>query len=479
MADDIITLSLRIHSMIDTIKKSRAYGFFANLYYAHAWVYLLVFGSLTRFLYFGYPKEVVFDEVHFGKFISGYLTHQYFFDIHPPLAKLLISFMGFLGGFHPTLSFAEIGQHFPDRTYLWLRLLPALAGAVLPLVIYFLSHQLRLSKTAAFVAGLLVVFENSLLTQSHYILLDSLLLLFGFSGVLFYFLARQKKSFWLLILAIVSLTFAFSVKWTGLSFLGLCGMLEIYNSVRERRNWKKWLQSLALFSLIPICLYMLIFQIHFLLLKKSGPGDAFMSQAFQSTLVGNEKIQVTTHPSFLQKFFELNKVMYTANQNLKTHSYGSKWWSWPLMLRPIYYWNGKDASGESAKIYLLGNPVIYWGVFISLYVLIFSLVLSWRKMKPKVGSAAFLLLGYCMNLLPFIFIGRVMFLYHYFTALIFGIMLLAFVVDTVEDRVVARKLFLGIVFLSFISFVFFAPLSYGLSLSPKAEAMRFWLPSWR
>ena len=35
---------------------------------------------------------MVFDELHFGKFVNGYVKGEYFFDIHPPFSKLLIAF---------------------------------------------------------------------------------------------------------------------------------------------------------------------------------------------------------------------------------------------------------------------------------------------------------------------------------------------------------------------------------------------------
>ncbi|KAI0686414.1 hypothetical protein BC835DRAFT_1379655 [Cytidiella melzeri] len=34
--------------------------------------------------------SVVFNEVHFGKYASKYIKSQYFVDVHPSLAKLLI-----------------------------------------------------------------------------------------------------------------------------------------------------------------------------------------------------------------------------------------------------------------------------------------------------------------------------------------------------------------------------------------------------
>jgi dolichyl-phosphate-mannose-protein mannosyltransferase len=69
---------------------------------------LLALGLLTRFWLFGYPNTAVFDEVYFGKFVSAYYTHQYFFDIHPPLGKLLIAGFAWLFHYTPTQSFDSI-----------------------------------------------------------------------------------------------------------------------------------------------------------------------------------------------------------------------------------------------------------------------------------------------------------------------------------------------------------------------------------
>src|SRR3989344_1643913 len=143
------------------------------------WVVILILALslLTHFAYFGYPNQTVFDEVHFGKFLSAYFTGQYYFDIHPPLGKLLLSAIGYLAGYRPDFPFAQIGEVFPNQQYLWLRLLPTLAGWLLPLVIFGVASQLVLRRRYALWAGLLVALESALVVQSRFILLDSLLLL--------------------------------------------------------------------------------------------------------------------------------------------------------------------------------------------------------------------------------------------------------------------------------------------------------------
>lgn len=54
---------------------------------------------------------VSFDEVHFGKFAGKYIKTQYYVDVHPPLAKLLLTLAAFIGGFDGQFDFKDIAKY--------------------------------------------------------------------------------------------------------------------------------------------------------------------------------------------------------------------------------------------------------------------------------------------------------------------------------------------------------------------------------
>jgi len=446
---------------------------------------ILIIASISvHFAFFGHPNETVFDEVHFGKFISAYYTHQYSFDIHPPLGKLMIAGFGKLFNFQPEFSFAAIGDTFPDHGYLALRFLPTLAGTLLPIIIFFLALELGLKPLSSFVAGMLVALDTALLTQSRYILLDMFLLFAGFASLLFYFRYRNRGQIinllWFGLLAGI----ATSIKWTGLTFLALAGIIEIVSIIKARAFGARRLASLVVyFAIIPFVLYLSVFVIHFSLLKNSGEGDAFMTPAFRATLAGTvEYNDPNIKPlNTWQKFIELNKEMYTANKTLTaSHPYSSRWYTWPFMTRSIYYWNHTlpgTANDQEEKIYLIGNPLVWWGSTVALIYLIISWLgsLKSRIKNTNLDLPTIFILAYFLNLLPFIGIGRIMFLYHYFPALIFAILMLAYLVDQLEKP---KKTVIALIAIAAVLFVYFAPLSYGLAESQKSFNHHLWLSSW-
>jgi len=141
--------------------------------------------------------------------------------------------------------------------------------------------------------------ENSIVTQSRLILLDSPLIFFtAFTALAWTNFHNQRKYpfsddwFIWLFLTGVGLGLTGSVKWVGLFTIATIGTSTI------NQLWilwgdlkvptRVWLDHFAARAfcliLVPVVIYMFMFEIHFLLLGSSGDGDGFMSAPFQMTL---------------------------------------------------------------------------------------------------------------------------------------------------------------------------------------------------
>ncbi|KAI0314327.1 glycosyltransferase family 39 protein [Amylostereum chailletii] len=266
-------------------------------------IVIVLVAAAVRLFRISQPNSVVFDEVHFGKFASRYIKTRYFVDVHPPLAKLLITLAAFLGGFNGHFDFQDIGKVYEDTPYVAMRMLPATLGiATVPLA-FLTLRALDCRTTTALLASVLLIFENALITQSRHILLDSPLIFFTALTVFLWtgFCNEDKHqpftdAWWTwLTLTGLSLGAVVSCKWVGLFTIATVGfgtLRQLWLLLGDMRVppklWIKhfWARALCLIA-VPVLFYMTMFQIHFLILENSGDGDGFMSAEFQHTLGGH------------------------------------------------------------------------------------------------------------------------------------------------------------------------------------------------
>lgn len=150
-------------------------------------------GIVSRFIWLSWPPQIVFDEYHFGKFVSGYVTGEYIFDIHPPLAKMMLALCAWLGGYDGSQPFKSVGEPFlPGVPIFALRALPAAFGAAIVPLSWLLALQLGCSRTSAALAASMVLLDGSLLVESRILVTDGLLFFFELAQLLFALRARSS-----------------------------------------------------------------------------------------------------------------------------------------------------------------------------------------------------------------------------------------------------------------------------------------------
>jgi dolichyl-phosphate-mannose-protein mannosyltransferase len=198
--------------------------------------------------------------------------------------------------------FDTLSRSYDNTPYVAMRMVPAILGiATVPLA-YLTLRGLDCRATTALLGSLLVIFDNALITQSRHILLDSPLVFFTALTVFLWtgFCNEDKHEpftdrWWAwLTLTGLSLGAVVSSKWVGLFTIATVGfgtirqMWTLLGDLRvPPRLWIKHICARALcLILVPIVFYMVMFEIHFLILENSGEGDGFMSAEFQHTLGG-------------------------------------------------------------------------------------------------------------------------------------------------------------------------------------------------
>ncbi|EGW33069.1 uncharacterized protein SPAPADRAFT_137353 [Spathaspora passalidarum NRRL Y-27907] len=317
--------------------------------YWAACIVVTTLAAWTRFYKIGTPDKVVFDEVHFGKFASYYLEGTYFFDLHPPFAKLLIAFVGWLIGYNGKFKFESIGESYIENSvpYLAYRSLSAIQGTATVPIMFLTMKTLGFSVAACIMSSIIVCFDNAHVTDSRLILLDATLNLTVAMAIYCYakFSTYRKhpftQSWWTWLFATgISLSLVISTKYVGvLTYvtIGIGVLHELWILLDYRRGLTLGQFAQHFFArffaliLVPFCLYLYWFYIHFAVLSKSGPGDNFMSSEFQETLLESPMAKFSKQVKYCDQITIKHK---DTEAFLHSHEYDY----------PLRYENGRVSS---------------------------------------------------------------------------------------------------------------------------------------
>merc|ERR1711962_712417 len=314
---------------------------------------LLCVGLVTRFLRLEKPGNVVFDEMHYGKYASHYLKNTFFFDSNPPLGKLMIAFAAFLAGFDGKFGFDKIGVEYPDTVPLWaLRFIPALAGSFLTPLCYLITQELGFGAGVGALTGFMIIFDTAFLTQSRFILMDSIMMCFGLAALLAVIRFRKVSRtpftaawFMWLTLATSLATAAFCVKYIGIYSGLLCWYLLLQDFWRLLPNRKlsdrhllaDYLMRSGVQLCVPVILYLALFNLHFSILYKAGTHDSLMTSQFQASLEGGLGSIIRGQPSVIAHGSQIT-LRHTHGRTCWLHSHEHVY--------PVRYADGRGSSHQ-------------------------------------------------------------------------------------------------------------------------------------
>jgi hypothetical protein len=122
-----------------------------------------------------------------------------------------------------------------------------------------------------------------------------------------------------------------------------------------------------------------------------------------------------------QTLMQLTVDMYNYHNDLRaTHAASSPWWAWPLDLKPVWFQSDNSWPDLGSWIHDGGNPVLWWLACTGMAFI------CWQAFKRRSLGLALIAMAFFWQWLSWARIDRASFQYHFYTALPFFLLALAY-----------------------------------------------------
>ena len=382
-------------------------------------------------------NSTFFDEIYHARTAYEHINMvgSHYENTHPPLGKLIIGVGITLFGMNP---------------FGW-RFMGTLAGVLMLPLMYLLAKRMFKNTFIATAAMLLLTLDFMHFAQTRIATIDCFALLFilgmYYFMYIFYSEAEEmslKKIFAVLGASGLFMGLGIATKWIDVYAAGGLAVLFAITMVRlYRHNKEGYFKRLMMIGIWCVLVFILIpFGIYFASYIPINIAD-------KSTNWWADFINYQSH-----------MLSYHSNV-VSDHPFASKWYEWPVMKRPIWYYSGDGlAEGRMTSISSFGNPLVWWGGTIAV------ICLAITSFKEKDRRLSFIFIGLAAQYIPWIFVSREVFIYHFFASVPFIILALSFVMKEVcENFSWGKKAVAGYLGATLILFIMFYPVLSGMEIS--------------
>lgn len=524
-----------------------------NLFHI-AFICIIVFTSFTRLWRLGEPANCYFDEVYFpptGISIVRNLDDTWVFagagreNTHPPLSKLAMGVSQIIyghktydGGTGTNQCWSEADdpekRNNPDFQYdpVGWRMPSALAGIGAVIFMFLLARALFRSDVAGLASSFLLAVDGLAFAHARIGTPDSMVLFFilgtlyflvtnrwALSGV---FLGAGAATKWnvafIVLPVILYFIWRFYVMWRGAKpdrellpaerVLAIGGGLIVAGGVaavplyvieshlsRLVVGVSGGLAALGVFVIIGGLIAILTDPI----LRSKERARVYLQAAISYPLfflaVPFAVYMATWIPMFAQgeglhHWWELSDSAYKFHSSLSTpHGWQSEWWQWPIDARPVFF-----EVQNYAKIYNLGNPIVFWmslpalgfalfqGVkFIRVRVNPGSVIAVWGRLGEREAALLFTFICWLVLWLFWATNPRTLFFYHYIPAFVFAVLALGYMVHWLwYESPVAGSRQVAMLFLAVagVTFIYFYPHIAFVDVPKWLDDQYYWFSSW-